>query len=126
MIQVDSITTDDIVWNYNVDTKNTELYSIPNIFKRSSFEFVRIWYGGDSVTCTQEHPFFVNNTWFEAKELKAGDPYFMSEDGLRKVRWDWNNTSPHDFRHLHFEVFDNGKWKDAIKGKSQIGKWYKK
>ena len=58
------------------------------------------------------------------KYNKAGDPYFMSKDGLRKIRWDWNKTSPHDYKHLHFEVLENGKWKDAVRGKSQIGKWY--
>ncbi len=54
---------------------------------------------------------------------KAGDPYFMSENGLKKVRWDWNRTNPHDFKHLHFEIYQNGKWIDAFKGKKQIGKW---
>ncbi len=73
---IDSITTDDIVWTYNVETKETELNSVPNIFKRSSFEFVRVWYGGDSVTCTHEHPFFENDGWVAAKDLRQGDSLF--------------------------------------------------
>ena len=44
---------------------------------------------------------------------KAGDPLFISKDGLRKMRVDIKN--PHgDKPHIHFEILKNGKWKDAI------------
>lgn len=33
-------------------------------------------FGKDSISCTLEHPFFVNNSWVEAKELKVGDKLF--------------------------------------------------
>ncbi len=65
--QIDSITTNDFVWTYNVEKNTTELNSV---------EFVRVWYGSDSVTCTVEHPFFVNRNWKAAKELKGGDSLF--------------------------------------------------
>jgi RHS repeat-associated protein len=46
---------------------------------------------------------------------KAGDNIFMSKDGLRKIRFDIKN--PHgDKPHIHLEVFENGKWKDALPG----------
>jgi len=40
----------------------------------------------------------------------------MSKNGLKKVRWDWNNPG-NDLKHIHFQVFKNGKWKDEVKGK---------
>ena len=50
---------------------------------------------------------------------KAGDNIFMSSDGLRKIRFDIKN--PHgDKPHIHLEVFENGKWKDAIPGTHRI------
>jgi len=43
---------------------------------------------------------------------KAGDPVFLSKDGLRRVRFDFKN--PHgDKMHLHIEHKVGGKWKDA-------------
>jgi hypothetical protein len=43
---------------------------------------------------------------------KAGDPVFLSKDGLRRVRFDFKN--PHgDRMHLHIEHKVVGKWKDA-------------
>ena len=41
-----------------------------------SLEFVKLRFAGDSVTCTLEHPFFVNNDWVAARELKVGDSLF--------------------------------------------------
>jgi tetratricopeptide (TPR) repeat protein len=43
---------------------------------------------------------------------KAGDPIFLSRDGARRVRFDFNN--PHGDRpHFHIEHKVGGKWKDA-------------
>jgi hypothetical protein len=45
---------------------------------------------------------------------KAKDPIFLSNDGTKRVRFDFNN--PHgDYPHLHIEEKINIKWKDATK-----------
>ena len=41
---------------------------------------------------------------------KAGDPVFLSQDGLRCVRFDFNKTKPHNNLHIHVEVKIDGKW----------------
>ncbi|HEX4840343.1 MAG TPA: hypothetical protein VFU89_07885 [Rhabdochlamydiaceae bacterium] len=43
---------------------------------------------------------------------KSGDPIFLSKDGLRKVRFDFNKPHPHQSPHLHFEHFVDGKWQE--------------
>jgi hypothetical protein len=51
----------------------------------------------------------------------AGDPIFMSKDGLRKIRFDYNNTSNvGELPHFHIEQFINGRWRDAIRGMHRI------
>jgi hypothetical protein len=40
----------------------------------------------------------------------AGDTIFLSKDGLRRVRFDINNPSPHLNPHSHVEINVNGKW----------------
>ncbi|MFA6119203.1 MAG: hypothetical protein WCT85_06030 [Parachlamydiales bacterium] len=43
---------------------------------------------------------------------KAGDKVFLSKDGLRKIRYDFEN--PHgDIPHMHIQEKINGKWVDA-------------
>ena len=50
---------------------------------------------------------------------KSGDKIFISDDGLRKIRFDISN--PHgDSPHIHLEIFRNGKWRDAILGTHRI------
>jgi hypothetical protein len=43
---------------------------------------------------------------------KAGDPVFLSKDGLRKVRFDFNKPSPHESPHLHLEQLIEEEWKE--------------
>ncbi len=43
---------------------------------------------------------------------KAEDPVFLSKDGLRKVRFDFNRPHPHESPHLHFEHLVDGEWKE--------------
>ena len=41
---------------------------------------------------------------------KAGDPIFLSQDNLRRVRFDFNRTDPHNNLHCHVESYINGEW----------------
>lgn len=41
---------------------------------------------------------------------KNGDKVFMSGDGIKRIRFDINNTSPHNNPHGHVEERVNGKW----------------
>ncbi len=43
---------------------------------------------------------------------KAGDPIFISKDGLRKLRFDFNRPAPHESPHLHLEQFVDGEWQE--------------
>jgi RHS repeat-associated protein len=42
----------------------------------------------------------------------AGDPIFLSKDGLRKVRFDFKRPYPHESPHLHFEHLVKGEWEE--------------
>ncbi len=41
---------------------------------------------------------------------EAGDSVFLSKDGLRRVRFDFKNPSPHHNPHSHVEIKVNGDW----------------
>ncbi len=62
---------------------------IPNIAKK-----VMKWLGEDAIGRTN----------------KAEDIYFLSQDKLRKMRFDFNKTYPHINKHIHLEYKLNGKW----------------
>jgi len=50
----------------------------------------------------------------------SGDKIFMSNDGLRKIRFDINNPSPHSNPHAHFEQLIGGRWRPVNPGSPQI------
>jgi hypothetical protein len=39
-----------------------------------------------------------------------GDKIFISNDGIRRIRFDIKNTLPHNNPHGHIEILENGKW----------------
>jgi hypothetical protein len=41
---------------------------------------------------------------------EANDKIFLSKDGLKKVRFDFNRTKPHENPHMHIEEYINGNW----------------
>jgi hypothetical protein len=41
---------------------------------------------------------------------EAGDSVFLSKDGVRRVRFDFQNPTPHQNPHAHVEVKINDKW----------------
>lgn len=41
---------------------------------------------------------------------EAGDPIFLSKDGLKCIRFDFNKTTPHNNPHAHIEIKVDGKW----------------
>lgn len=41
---------------------------------------------------------------------RAGDKVFLSDDGLRRIRFDINNPAPHTSPHAHVEELINGRW----------------
>jgi len=46
------------------------------IKNQNLYPLVKLYFAKDSIICNFEHPFFVNNTWIAAKDLKAGDSLF--------------------------------------------------
>lgn len=42
-----------------------------------------------------------------------GDIVIVSSDGLRRVRFDINNTAPHSSPHGHVEELINGAWQKS-------------
>ena len=50
----------------------------------------------------------------------SGDKVFVSQDGLRKIRFDMNNPKPHSSPHMHIEELINGKWKPVDPNNAQI------
>ncbi|MDQ0593930.1 RHS repeat-associated protein [Chryseobacterium ginsenosidimutans] len=70
--KIEDIKEGDLVWSYNEETGKKELKKVVELSRNTSSSLVKISVNGTEITCTPEHPFFVNGNWVEAKNLTKG------------------------------------------------------
>ncbi len=70
--KIEDIKEGDFVWSYNEETGKKELKKVVALSRNTSSSLVRISINGTEITCTPEHPFYVNGNWIEAKDLTKG------------------------------------------------------
>jgi RHS repeat-associated protein len=70
--KIEDIKEGDFVWSYNEETGKKELKKVVELFLNTSSSLVKISVNGTEITCTPEHPFYVNGNWIEAKHLTKG------------------------------------------------------
>lgn len=74
------VDTSDYVLAFNENTKEEKFERVANTYKRTSNKFIKIYVKGDTIRATPEHPFFVDNKWVFAGNLKKGDKLTFSKD----------------------------------------------
>ncbi|UCA62219.1 hypothetical protein KB553_20420 [Chryseobacterium rhizoplanae] len=70
--KIEDIKEGDLVWSYNEETGKKELKKVVALSRNTSSSLVKIAVNGTEITCTPEHPFYVNGNWVEAKDLTRG------------------------------------------------------
>ncbi|MDV7699527.1 DUF6443 domain-containing protein [Chryseobacterium soli] len=70
--KIEDIKEGDLVWSYNEETGKKELKKVVKLSRNTSSSLVKISVNGTEITCTPEHPFYVNGNWVEAKNLIKG------------------------------------------------------
>ncbi|MEN4762900.1 Hint domain-containing protein, partial [Chryseobacterium sp. C39-AII1] len=70
--KIEDIKEGDLVWSYNEETGKKELKKVVALSRNTSSSLVKITVNGTEITCTPEHPFYVNGNWIEAKDLTKG------------------------------------------------------
>ncbi|WP_259113548.1 Hint domain-containing protein [Chryseobacterium sp. JUb7] len=70
--KIEDIKEGDLVWSYNEQTGKKELKKVVALSRNTSSSLVKISLNGTEITCTPEHPFYVNGNWIEAKDLTRG------------------------------------------------------
>ncbi|MCJ7933280.1 MAG: hypothetical protein MUW56_06485 [Chryseobacterium sp.] len=67
--KIEDIKEGNLVWSYNEETGKKELKKVVELYRNTSSSLVKISVNGTEITCTPEHPFYVNGSWIEAQAL---------------------------------------------------------
>ena len=74
LVPIEEISADQMVWAENPETGERALKRVVRTFLNEKDELVHIWVNGETITCTTEHPFYVQGKgWVAAKDLKQND-----------------------------------------------------
>ena len=64
----------DKVWSYDIETGETELKSVTNIYIHEVYEILHLYTDEGTIDATTNHPFYVaDKGWVAAGDLEAGD-----------------------------------------------------
>lgn len=92
---IEKIQIGDYVTSYNHHTNNIELKRVLNIFKKKPNKLLKIKLSnGEDIICTPNHPFYTDNGYIEAVNLKEKDElYFLWEENNRRKNKGINKRS---------------------------------
>ena len=77
-IPIEDIEPGMLVWATNPETGETALKPVVQIFNNQTNELVHVTVNGETITCTNEHPFYSPvKGWIAACQLRAGDILVM-------------------------------------------------
>jgi hypothetical protein len=85
--KIEDLMIGDLVWAYNPETGLSYLEVITDTIRLSWDEVFVIHVGGEEIEATHEHPFFVQDKWIKASNLKIGDTLQTLEGGNRIVEY---------------------------------------
>lgn len=77
---INKIEKGEIVYSYDFIKQQKVEAQVTNAYRRIAFKLIRIFYNGDTITTTEEHPFYINKKWLTAKEISKGMPIFTENE----------------------------------------------
>ncbi|MCS3869423.1 RHS repeat-associated protein [Chryseobacterium ginsenosidimutans] len=112
--KIEDIKEGDLVWSYNEETGKKELKKVVELSRNTSSSLVKISVNGTEITCTPEHPFYVNGNWIEAQNLTKGT-FLTTLDGTTSPV-ESINFLDEKVKVYNFEVEDNHNYYVSEKG----------
>jgi RHS repeat-associated protein len=81
--RIEEMQIGDKVWSYNEKTGKSEINTALDAFLSGyTDKIVEIKAGGELIEATEDHPFYIDNSWVKAKDLKEGT-ILTTKDGMK-------------------------------------------
>jgi hypothetical protein len=83
---IQDIKVGDKVLAFDEKTGQTEYKTVKQLFRNETNEWIHIEVNGEDISCTAEHPYFVQNRgWVAAKDLKADDVLLLANGTVAAI-----------------------------------------
>jgi hypothetical protein len=74
LVAIENVNVGDYVLSSNLETNETNYKKVTKLFKNETNEWIHLSVNGEDITCTPNHPIYVENKgWIRAKNLNVGD-----------------------------------------------------
>jgi RHS repeat-associated protein len=83
---IEDIKVNDVVFAYDIKNGKTVTKRVLTTFEREVNRLIKLEYGDEIVYTTSEHPFYINNSWVKAGELKIGDLFLLNDKSSLPLR----------------------------------------
>jgi RHS repeat-associated protein len=70
---IETVKVGDTVWAYNNSDNIVQKQVVLKTILRTTYSLITFTINNKSITTTAEHPFYINNQWIEARDVKIGD-----------------------------------------------------
>jgi len=109
----------DMVYTINEDTKEIELKAVQELVVFEKDDLIEnlleiVTEEGETIICTESHPFYVNGEWVKAKDLKVSSKRVIDSD--RKV-YDLSMEGNHNYMITKSDIIVHNSGKGFVKDK---------
>ncbi len=105
---IEDVKVGDKVWSWNEKTNKQELKPVVQLFRNNKRDLVYITVGGEKITTTTEHPFYVKGKgWVRAKNLLDTDILVCYNDNEQKIGSVQIEYAENSVQTYNFEVEGN-------------------
>ncbi|MCM1368220.1 MAG: polymorphic toxin-type HINT domain-containing protein [Roseburia sp.] len=105
---IEDVKVGDKVWSWNDKTNKQELKPVVQLFRNNKRDMVYITVGGEKITTTTEHPFYVKGKgWVRAKNLVDSDMLVCYNGSTLKIDSVQIEYADHAVQTYNFEVEGN-------------------
>jgi hypothetical protein len=105
---IEDIQIGDLVWAYDEDTVTTTLQPVVDIMQNESDHTISLYTETEVIETTAIHPFYTEEGWKDASELKEGDKILTKEQEkveIKKVEYNYEPKKVFNFEVANFHTY---------------------
>jgi hypothetical protein len=110
---IEDIRAGDKVWSYNEETGETGLKEVLQITEREADVTLKLEIGNEIIETTVEHPFYTQDGWKDAADLKTSDTLQTKEnekETINSIEYNYKSKKVFNFAVADWQTYFVGLW----------------